>query len=116
MGNDLDSTENLTTKTGVQVPGHPESQIHHIHPLEQVIGDPGSTVMTRGQLRSANSPENLGALAFYSKIQKSGYQNDWSFACYVLQVEPRTYKDALLDTYRFTSGKEENWNRKGFQV
>ena len=53
--------------------------------------------MTRGQIRHATSHDNLGALALYATIQKSGCQNDWSFACYVSQTEPRTYKDALLD-------------------
>ena len=61
----------------------------------------------RGQLRNANSPENLSALALYAKIQKSGFQNDWSFACYVSQVEPRTYKVPLLDDAWVEAMQEE---------
>src|ERR1043165_1627885 len=56
VGNDLVSAKNLTTQTGVQVPDYPESRIHRIHPIEKIIGDPGSSVITRGQLKNANSP------------------------------------------------------------
>src|ERR1044071_32737 len=89
--------ENLNLHSDDPVPAHPESRIHDTHPMQNVIGNPTSRVMTRSQLRNASSSDNTGTLALYSEIRKAGHQNDWSFALYVSQTEPRTVQEALRE-------------------
>ena len=77
----------------VQVPSHPESRIHNIHPLQNIIGIPSSRVLSRNQVK--NITESSDSSALFSRIRESTAQNDWSFALYVSQIEPKNIKEAL---------------------
>ena len=77
----------------VQVPTQPESRIHNIHPLQNIIGSPSSRVLTRSQVK--NSTDTADSSALFSRIHESAAQNDWSFALYVSQIEPKNIKEAL---------------------
>ncbi|KAI3801965.1 hypothetical protein L1987_30085 [Smallanthus sonchifolius] len=74
----------------VEVPAHPVGRIDRIHPQQNIIGDPTSSVKTRGQINSG----------VYSEIMESGVVNDCAHSCFVSQIEPRSITDAL---------KEESW-------
>ncbi|KAJ0794618.1 putative RNA-directed DNA polymerase [Helianthus annuus] len=69
---------------------NPEMRIHDTHPQQNIIGDVHRGVQTRNQLRNNQT-------GLYSAIRESGLQNDWSFACYVSQEEPKSWKEALKD-------------------
>ncbi|KAM0034613.1 putative RNA-directed DNA polymerase [Helianthus debilis subsp. tardiflorus] len=78
---------------GINIPvrDNPETRIHNTHPQKNIIGNVQSGIQTRNMLRNNN---NAG---LYAAIRESGQQNDWSFACYVSQEEPRTWKEAMKD-------------------
>ena len=84
----LDSAEqNLNNlDSEVDVPQHTTSRIHTYHPHENIIGDPASGVQTRHQVSNDLS-------CFYTKV--ADIQNRVSFSCFISQVEPATYKEAL---------------------
>ncbi|KAJ0836902.1 putative RNA-directed DNA polymerase [Helianthus annuus] len=84
-----------------RVPDNPEMRIHDTHPQQNIIGDVHRGVQTRNQLRNNR---NAG---LYSAIRESGQQNDWSFACYVSQEEPKSWKDALKDSAWVEAMQEE---------
>ncbi|KAJ0713791.1 putative RNA-directed DNA polymerase [Helianthus annuus] len=83
------------------VPDNPEMRIHDTHPQQNIIGDVHRGVQTRNQLRNNR---NAG---LYSAIRESGQQNDWSFACYVSQEEPKSWKEALKDSAWVEAMQEE---------
>ncbi|KAM0034614.1 putative RNA-directed DNA polymerase [Helianthus debilis subsp. tardiflorus] len=84
-----------------QVPDNPEMRIHDTHPQQNIIGDVHRGVQTRNQLRNNR---NAG---LYSAIRESGQQNDWSFACYVSQEEPKSWKEAMKDSSWVEAMQEE---------
>ncbi|KAJ0941619.1 putative RNA-directed DNA polymerase [Helianthus annuus] len=84
-----------------RVPDNPEMRIHDTHPQQNIIGDVHRGVQTRNQLRNNR---NAG---LYSAIRESGQQNDWSFACYVSQEEPKSWKEALKDSAWVEAMQEE---------
>ncbi|KAJ0550450.1 putative RNA-directed DNA polymerase [Helianthus annuus] len=71
------------------------------YPQQNIIGDVHRGVQTRNQLRNNR---NAG---LYSAIRESGQQNDWSFACYVSQEEPKSWKEALKDSAWVEAMQEE---------
>ena len=89
----LDSAaQNLTNlDSEVIVTPHTISRIHSYHPHENIIGNSEVGVQTRHQVSNALS-------CFYSKV--ADIQNRVSFSCFISQVEPATYKEAL---------REESW-------
>ncbi|KAM0066395.1 putative RNA-directed DNA polymerase [Helianthus debilis subsp. tardiflorus] len=84
-----------------RVPDNPEMRIHDTHPQQNIIGDVHRGVQTRNQLRNNR---NAG---LYSAIRESGQQNDWSFACYVPQEEPKSWKEAMKDSSWVEAMQEE---------
>ncbi|MFS7897924.1 putative RNA-directed DNA polymerase [Helianthus anomalus] len=84
-----------------RVPDNPAMRIHDIHPQQNIIGDVQRGVQTRNQLRN-----NQNAV-LYSAIRESGQQNDWSFACYVSQEEPKSWKEAMKDSSWVEAMQEE---------
>ncbi|KAM0050261.1 putative RNA-directed DNA polymerase [Helianthus debilis subsp. tardiflorus] len=88
---------------GINIPvrDNPETRIHNTHPQQNIIGNVQSGIQTRNMLRNNN---NAG---LYTAIRESGQQNDWSFACYVSQEEPRTWKEALKDNSWVEAMQEE---------
>ncbi|KAM0002892.1 putative RNA-directed DNA polymerase [Helianthus debilis subsp. tardiflorus] len=84
-----------------RVPDNPEMRIHDTHPQQNIIGDVHRGVQTRNQLRNNR---NAG---LYSAIRESGQQNDWSFACYVSQEEPKSWKEAMKDSSWVEAMQEE---------
>ncbi|KAJ0851918.1 putative RNA-directed DNA polymerase [Helianthus annuus] len=58
------------------------------HPSEQIIGDLQSGVKTRDQI-------NKRLTCFYSSV--APLQEEFSLKCFISQVEPKTYKEALTE-------------------
>ncbi|KAJ0568464.1 putative RNA-directed DNA polymerase [Helianthus annuus] len=85
----------------IPVPDNPETRIHNTHSQQNIIGNVQSGIQTRNMLRNNN---NAG---LYAAIRESGQQNDWSFACYVSQEEPRTWKEAMKDNSWVEAMQEE---------
>ncbi|KAJ0936201.1 putative RNA-directed DNA polymerase [Helianthus annuus] len=79
----------------------PETRIHDTHSRQNIIGDVQSGVQTRNQLR------NNQIVGLYSAIRESGEQNDWSFAYYVCQVKPKSWKEAMKDDSWVEAMQEE---------
>ncbi|GJW88594.1 putative ribonuclease H-like domain-containing protein [Tanacetum coccineum] len=75
----------------------PTTRVHSTHPKAQIIGDPKSTVQTRGMAK-----KNSGEHAMISYIQKQRRKNykdfqNCLFACFLSQMEPKKLVQALKD-------------------
>ncbi|XP_022003992.2 uncharacterized protein LOC110901472 [Helianthus annuus] len=68
------------------------------HPSEQIIGDLQSGVKTRDQI-------NRALTCFYSSI--ADVQKEVSLKCFISQIEPRTYKEALTEDSWVNAMQEE---------
>ncbi|GKC05966.1 putative ribonuclease H-like domain-containing protein [Tanacetum coccineum] len=79
----------------IQVSFVPTTRIHKDHPLEQVIGDLHSAPLTR------RMPEqNLEELGLFSSVQQRTnhkYFQNYMFACFLSQAEPKKVIQALTD-------------------
>ncbi|GJX36229.1 putative ribonuclease H-like domain-containing protein [Tanacetum coccineum] len=87
-------------ETSVNVSPIPQSRIHSIHPITQILGDLKSTIQTRSKVNKSS-----GAYAFVSYIQKQRRNNHKDFqhclfACFLSQIEPKKISEAL---------EEESW-------
>ena len=101
LQNDIGNLNINNLRSNVEIPPVSETRIHNIHPQQNIIGDVLSGVRTRNQIRNN---ENAG---LYAEIRESGQQNDWSFACYVSQEEPKSWKEALKDDSWVEAMQEE---------
>ncbi|KAJ0805060.1 putative RNA-directed DNA polymerase [Helianthus annuus] len=101
LQNDIGNLNITNLRSNVEVPQVTETRIHNIHPQQNIIGDVLSGVRTRNQIRNN---ENAG---LYAEIRESGQQNRWSFACYVSQEEPKSWKEALKDDSWVEAMQEE---------
>ena len=90
--NNLDST--------IHIPLHPSTRIHNYHPQENIIGDQTQGVRTRHLVS-----HELDGL--YTEIRESGYLNDWSFNCYISQIEPKGVTEALKEPSWVEAMQEE---------
>ncbi|GJV95399.1 putative reverse transcriptase domain-containing protein [Tanacetum coccineum] len=84
----------------------PTTRIHYIHPKDQIIRDPKSTVQTRGM--SKNSEEH--AMISYIQKQKRTNHKDFQnclFACFLSQQEPTKIAQALDDESWVEAMQEE---------
>ena len=68
------------------------------HPSEQIIGDLQSGVKTRDQI-------NRALTCFYSSV--AHLQEEFSLKCFISQIEPRTYKEALTKDSWVNAMQEE---------
>ncbi|KAJ0589143.1 putative RNA-directed DNA polymerase [Helianthus annuus] len=92
---DLDIT-NLESE--VVVPDTVMPRTLSYHPSEQIIGDLQSGVKTRHQTDHALT-------CFYSDI--ADMQKEVSYKCFISQIEPRTYKEALTEDSWVNAMQEE---------
>ncbi|GKB38162.1 putative ribonuclease H-like domain-containing protein [Tanacetum coccineum] len=86
----------------------PTLRIHKDHPKGQILGDPTSSVQTRGKIQKASSAQQ----AFVSYIHKQIRTNhkdrqNCLFACFLSQEEPKTISQALQDESCVEAMQEE---------
>ncbi|GJT00221.1 hypothetical protein Tco_0821390 [Tanacetum coccineum] len=85
----------------------PTTRVHSTHPKAQIIGDPKSTVQTRGMTK-----KNSGEHAMISYIQKQRRTNNkdfqnYLFACFLSQHEPAKISQAFDDESWVEAMQEE---------
>ncbi|GJS43757.1 putative ribonuclease H-like domain-containing protein [Tanacetum coccineum] len=85
------------------VPSTPNTRIHKDHSLDHVIGDVQSGVQTRRMTRTTNEPGFISAV--YEEKTHEDIQN-WLFACFLSQVEPKKVIQALT----YSSWIEAMWD------
>ncbi|KAF5768457.1 putative RNA-directed DNA polymerase [Helianthus annuus] len=94
-----DAEQNVTNLEGnVDVPDEVMPRTLSYHPEEQIIGDLQSGVRTRRQL-------DQGLSSFYSSVKS--LQDEFSLCCFISQIEPRTYKEALTEDSWVNAMQEE---------
>ena len=86
------------------VPLTPQTRIHKVHSLENVIGDVKSGVKTRQQLMSSDQQGLLDAL--YASKQHE-FSNSCLFVCFLSQAEPKNILKALDDSSWVEAMQEE---------
>ncbi|GKB66987.1 hypothetical protein Tco_0928399 [Tanacetum coccineum] len=84
----------------------PTLRIHKDHPKRQILGDPTSVVQTRGKIQKASSAQQ----ALESYIHKQNRTNhkdhqNYLFACFLSQEEPKTISQALKDKVGLTNAR-----------
>ncbi|GJX72846.1 putative ribonuclease H-like domain-containing protein [Tanacetum coccineum] len=86
----------------------PTLRIHKDHPKGQILGDPTSAVQTRGKIQKASSAQQ--ALVSYihrqNRTNHKDHQN-YLFACFLSQEEPKTISQALKDKSWVEAMQEE---------
>nr|GEY23790.1 hypothetical protein [Tanacetum cinerariifolium] len=85
----------------------PTYRVHLDHPKDQILGDPKSTVQTRGMAKKSS-----GAHAFVSYIHKQRRTNhkdykNYLFACFLSQMKPKKVSQALDDESWVEAMQEE---------
>ncbi|KAL9996279.1 putative RNA-directed DNA polymerase [Helianthus debilis subsp. tardiflorus] len=94
-----DAEQNVTNLEGnVDVPGEVMPRTLSYHPEELIIGELQSGVRTRRQI-------DQGLTCFYSTV--APLQTEFSLSCFISQVEPRTYKEALTEDSWVIAMQEE---------
>ncbi|GKA61169.1 putative ribonuclease H-like domain-containing protein, partial [Tanacetum coccineum] len=86
----------------------PTLRIHKDHPKGQILGDPTSAVQTRGKIQKASSAQQ--ALVSTSKNRNRTNHKDhqnYLFACFLSQEEPKTISQALQDESWVEAMQEE---------
>ncbi|KAJ0549356.1 hypothetical protein HanRHA438_Chr07g0293621 [Helianthus annuus] len=83
------ANQNVTNLEGdVDVPSEVMPRTLSYYPEELIIGELQSGVRTRRQI-------DQGLTCFYSIV--APLQTDFSLSCFISQIEPRTYKEALTE-------------------
>ncbi|KAJ0901311.1 putative RNA-directed DNA polymerase [Helianthus annuus] len=94
-----DAEQNVTNLEGnVEVPSEVMPRTLSYHPEELIIGELQSGVRTRRQI-------DQGLTCFYSTV--APLQTEFSLSCFISQVEPRTYKEALTEDSWVIAMQEE---------
>ncbi|KAJ0568678.1 putative RNA-directed DNA polymerase [Helianthus annuus] len=93
------ANQNVTNLEGdVDVPSEVMPRTLSYHPEELIIGELQWGVRTRRQI-------DQGLTCFYSTV--APLQTDFSLSCFILQIEPRTYKEALTEDSWVNAMQEE---------
>ncbi|KAJ0955734.1 putative RNA-directed DNA polymerase [Helianthus annuus] len=96
---ELDVNQNITNLEGeVDVPGEAMPRTLSYHPEELIIEELQSGVRTRRQI-------DQGLTCFYSIV--APLQTEFSLSCFISQIEPRTYKEALTEDSWVNAMQEE---------
>ncbi|GJV76506.1 putative ribonuclease H-like domain-containing protein [Tanacetum coccineum] len=77
----------------------PILRIHMDYLKGQILGDPTSTVQTRGKIQKASSAQQLG-ISYIPQTEQEQIPKDHQnclFACFLSQEEPKTISQALQD-------------------
>ncbi|GKA91631.1 retrovirus-related pol polyprotein from transposon TNT 1-94 [Tanacetum coccineum] len=82
----------------------PTTRVHKYHPVEQIIGDLNLAPQTR---RITKNLEEYGL--FSSVLQRTNHKDfqNWLFACFLSQVEPKKVIQALQDPSRIEAMQDE---------
>ncbi|MCG5051304.1 hypothetical protein L2164_21815, partial [Pectobacterium brasiliense] len=93
------ANKNVTNLEGnVDVPSEVMPRTLSYHPEELIIGELQSGVRTRHQI-------DQGLTSFYSSV--APLQTEFSLCCFISQIEPRTYKEALTEDSWVNAMQEE---------
>ncbi|GJZ41183.1 putative ribonuclease H-like domain-containing protein, partial [Tanacetum coccineum] len=86
----------------------PTLRIHKDHPKGQILGDPTSAVQTRGKIQKASSAQQALVSYIHKQIRTNhkDHQN-YLFACFLSQEEPKTISQALQDESWVEAMQEE---------
>ncbi|KAJ0847332.1 putative RNA-directed DNA polymerase [Helianthus annuus] len=93
------ANQNVTNLEGdVDVPSEVMPRTLSYHPEELIIGELQSGVRTRRQI-------DQDLTCFYSTV--APLQTEFSLSCFISQIEPRTYKEALTENSWVNAMQEE---------
>ncbi|GJR91069.1 hypothetical protein Tco_0215080 [Tanacetum coccineum] len=86
----------------------PTLRIHKDHPKGQILGDPSSAVQTRGKIQKASSAQQA-LVSYIHKQNRTNHkdQQNYLFACFLSQEEPKTISQALKDESWVEAMQEE---------
>ncbi|GKB95090.1 putative ribonuclease H-like domain-containing protein, partial [Tanacetum coccineum] len=75
----------------------PTTRVHSIHPKDQIIGDPKSTVQTKGMTKKSSGEHAM--ISYIQKQRRSNHKDfqNCLFACFLSQQEPTKIAQALDD-------------------
>ncbi|GJS25008.1 putative ribonuclease H-like domain-containing protein [Tanacetum coccineum] len=91
-------------ETTMNVSSIPTTRIHKDHPLEQIIRDLHSALLTRRQ--SQQNFEKLGLVSYINKKRRTNHKDfqNCLFACFLSPMEPKKVTQALDDESRKAIG------------
>ncbi|GJW85670.1 putative ribonuclease H-like domain-containing protein, partial [Tanacetum coccineum] len=86
----------------------PTLRIHKNHPQDQILGDPNSTVQTRGKIQKASSAQQA-LVSYISKQNRTNHKDHQNclLACFLSQEEPKNISQALQDESLVEAMQEE---------
>ncbi|GJX27625.1 putative ribonuclease H-like domain-containing protein [Tanacetum coccineum] len=86
----------------------PTLRIHKNHPKDQILGDPKSAVQTRGKIQKASSAQQA-LVSYIHKQNRTNHKDhqNYLFACFLSQEEPKTISQALQDESWVEAMQEE---------
>ncbi|GJQ90963.1 putative ribonuclease H-like domain-containing protein [Tanacetum coccineum] len=86
----------------------PTLRVHKDHPKGQILGDPKSAVQTRGKIQKASSVQQALVSYIYNqnRTNHKDHQN-YLFACFLSQEEPKNISQALQDESWVEAMQEE---------
>ncbi|GJU31711.1 putative ribonuclease H-like domain-containing protein [Tanacetum coccineum] len=86
----------------------PILRIHKDYPKGQILGDPTSTVQTRGKIQKASSAQQA-LVSYIYKQNRTNHKDHQNclFACFLSQEEPKTISQALKDESWVEAMQEE---------
>ncbi|GJY09311.1 putative ribonuclease H-like domain-containing protein, partial [Tanacetum coccineum] len=101
----VDAKANMTNlDTHILVRPTPTTRIHKDHPLEQIIGDIHSAPQTRRMTKNVTEHDMFSSVQ--QRINHKDFQN-FLFACFLSQVEPKKVIQALQDPSWIEAMQEE---------
>ncbi|GJS17134.1 hypothetical protein Tco_0411606 [Tanacetum coccineum] len=85
----------------------PTTRVHSIHPKDQIIGDPRSTVQTRGMIKKSSGEHVM--ISYIQKQRRSNHKDfqNYLFAYFLSQQEPTKIAQALDDESWVEAMQEE---------
>ncbi|GJY42021.1 uncharacterized mitochondrial protein-like protein, partial [Tanacetum coccineum] len=86
----------------------PTLRIHKNHLKYQILGDPKSTVQTRGKIQKASSAQQA-LVSYISKQNRTNHKDHQNYllACFLSQEEPKNISQALQDERWVEAMQEE---------
>ncbi|GJZ37708.1 putative ribonuclease H-like domain-containing protein [Tanacetum coccineum] len=86
----------------------PTLRIHKDHPKGQILGDLTSAVQTRGKIQKASSAQQA-LVSYIHKQNRTNHKDhqNYLFACFLSQEEPKTISQALQDERWVEAMQEE---------
>ncbi|GKB32309.1 hypothetical protein Tco_0871710, partial [Tanacetum coccineum] len=100
---DINNMDNTITVSPI-----PTLKIHKDYPKGQILGDPSSAVQTRGKIQKASSVQQalVSYIHKHNRTNHKDHQN-YLFACFLPQEEPKNISQALKDESWVKAMQEE---------